>query len=79
MKVLLRRPRATATTGAIGVSGGEDEYLGGDDGSEKREWGVSVERGVYDEPIIKRWEDLKVCMHVCMHLLLEILIVDPLQ
>lgn len=59
MKVLLRRPRATATTGAIGVSGGEDEYLGGDDGSEKREWGVSVERGVYDEPIIKRWEDLK--------------------
>lgn len=62
MKVLLRRPRATATTGAIGVSGGEDEAQDGDEGAEKREWGVSVERGVFDEPIIKRWEDLKVTL-----------------
>lgn len=65
MKVLLRRPRATENTGAMGVSGGEDEAQGADAGGgetagRRREWGVYVEKGVYDEPIIKRWQDSKV-------------------
>lgn len=68
MKVLLRRPKAAQETGAIGVYGGEDETMsgslrgdGGDQGdADGGAWGGFVERGVYDEPIIRRWEDIKV-------------------
>lgn len=68
MKVLLRRPIATQSSGSDGLTaddtgnegseghGGGGEGGGGDQG----EWGVGMEKGVWDEPIIKRWEDSKV-------------------
>lgn len=60
MKVLLRTPKATQDTGAIGVGvhGAEAEGQSQDRGD--GEWQGFVERGVWDEPIIKRWEDVKV-------------------
>lgn len=68
MKVLLRRPVATQSSGSDGLtadSEGEDA-AGNDNGGEGQgagghaQWGVGVEKGVWDEPIIKRWEDAKV-------------------
>lgn len=72
MKVLLRRPVATQSSGSDGLTadnedtedteGGEGQGRGGaeGEGGEQGDWGVGVEKGVWDEPIIKRWEDGKV-------------------
>ncbi|CAN0032454.1 unnamed protein product, partial [Laminaria digitata] len=60
MKVLLRRHVASQSSGSDGLTderegdeGGRGQELG------ERDWGVSVQAGVWDEPIIKRWEDAK--------------------
>lgn len=60
MKVLLRRPRTTQSTGALGVSGGEEEEGGAREQDDAEEGSEFVEKGVWDEPIVKRWEDVKV-------------------
>ncbi|CBJ48642.1 conserved unknown protein [Ectocarpus siliculosus] len=66
MKVLLRRPIASQSSGSDGLTadnddggGGGDGEGGGGEGEGGGQWGVSMERGVWDEPIIKRWEDGK--------------------
>ncbi len=68
MKVLLRRPVATQSSGSDGLTAAEDGDGDGGNGDEdtapgggEGQWGVAMERGVWDEPIIKRWEDAKVC------------------
>lgn len=61
MNVLLRRPVASQSSGSDGLTGEGDEDADEDEsGAERRAYGVSMERGVWDEPIIKRWEDAKV-------------------
>lgn len=60
MKVLLRRPVASQSSGSDGLTAEDDEGGSGGQHPGEREWGVSVEVGVWDEPIIKRWEDAKV-------------------
>lgn len=71
MKVLLRRPIATQSSGSDGLTADGGVELGSaevdeGDGQEAGEgsWGVAMERGVWDEPIIKRWEDGKVGLRV---------------
>eukprot|EP00904_Undaria_pinnatifida_P002015 jgi/Undpi1/11814/HiC_scaffold_4.g01513.m1 len=59
MKVLLRRPVASQSSGSDGLTAEDDEGGSGGQHPGEREWGVSVEVGVWDEPIIKRWEDAK--------------------
>eukprot|EP00903_Cladosiphon_okamuranus_P018847 g17335.t1 len=62
MKVLLRRPVATQSSGSDGLTAdneGDDGDGEGQGAGSHRQWGVNVERGVWDEPIIKRWEDAK--------------------
>lgn len=52
---------ASQSSGSDGLT---DDHEGGEGerghGVSGRDWGVSVEAGVWDEPIIKRWEDAKV-------------------
>lgn len=68
MKVLLRRPVATQSSGSDGLTADEegndaadnDNGEGGQGAGGQDQWGVGMERGVWDEPIIKRWEDAKV-------------------
>ncbi|CAM9811101.1 unnamed protein product [Scytosiphon promiscuus] len=69
MKVLLRRPVATQSSGSDGLTAdggvdlggaeGEEQGIGDGQGGGEGSWGVAMERGVWDEPIIKRWEDAK--------------------
>lgn len=57
---------ATQSSGSDGLT--EDNEGDGGDGNGGQgqgaggqgQWGVGVEKGVWDEPIIKRWEDAKV-------------------
>lgn len=52
---------ASQSSGSDGLTDareGDDEGRGQE--LSERDWGVSVEAGVWDEPIIKRWEDAKV-------------------
>lgn len=64
---------ATQSSGSDGLTAGAEgsDAADGDNGAEgegaggQGQWGLGVERGVWDEPIIKRWEDAKVRLHAC--------------
>lgn len=69
MKVLLRRPVATQSMGSDGLTAdegneesnqGSNEGDNGEGGGGGTGWKLGMERDVWDEPIIKRWQDAKV-------------------
>lgn len=64
MKVLLKRPVASQSRGADGLTTAEeeedDENEEYGERSEGRRWGNGMGQGVKDQPLIRRWQDAQV-------------------